>query len=50
MKLKEYKSKSVCVNSCHTKLVAEELKDSDVLVCTVVGFPLGAMDSKAKAF
>ncbi|GAA0120849.1 MAG: deoxyribose-phosphate aldolase [Clostridium argentinense] len=47
---KEYKFKSVCVNSCHTKLVAEELKDSDVLVCTVVGFPLGAMDSKAKAF
>lgn len=47
---KEYNFKSVCVNSCYTELVANELKDSDVLVCTVVGFPLGAMDSKAKAF
>lgn len=47
---KEYKFKSVCVNSCYTELVAKELKDSGVLVCTVVGFPLGAMDSKAKAF
>ncbi|WP_010296125.1 deoxyribose-phosphate aldolase [Clostridium senegalense] len=47
---KEYKFKSVCVNSCYTKFVSEQLKDSGVLVCTVVGFPLGAMDSKAKAF
>ncbi|MEG0132803.1 MAG: deoxyribose-phosphate aldolase [Clostridium sp.] len=47
---KEYNFKSVCVNSCYTELVANELKDSDVLVCTVVGFPLGAMDTKSKAF
>ncbi|MEG1795015.1 MAG: deoxyribose-phosphate aldolase [Clostridium sp.] len=47
---KEYKFKSVCVNSCYTELVASELKDSDVLVCTVVGFPLGAMETKSKAF
>ena len=47
---KAYKFKSVCVNSCYTELVAKELKDSGVLVCTVVGFPLGAMDSKAKDF
>ncbi|WP_454054093.1 deoxyribose-phosphate aldolase [Clostridium sp. Marseille-Q7071] len=47
---KEYKFKSVCVNSCYTKFVSDELKDSGVLVCTVVGFPLGTMDSKAKAF
>ncbi|MEG2656794.1 MAG: deoxyribose-phosphate aldolase [Clostridium sp.] len=47
---KEYNFKSVCVNSCYTELVAKELKDSDVLVCTVVGFPLGAMDTKSKAF
>jgi deoxyribose-phosphate aldolase len=47
---KEYKFKSVCVNSCYTELAAKELKDSGVLVCTVVGFPLGAMDTKAKAF
>ncbi|MEG0307123.1 MAG: deoxyribose-phosphate aldolase [Clostridium sp.] len=47
---KEYNFKSVCVNSCYTELVAKELKDSGVLVCTVVGFPLGAMDTKSKAF
>lgn len=47
---REYKFKSVCVNSYYTKLVAEELKDSGVLVCTVVGFPLGAMETKSKAF
>ncbi|WP_346938966.1 deoxyribose-phosphate aldolase [uncultured Clostridium sp.] len=47
---KEYNFKSVCVNSCYTELVSKELKDSGVLVCTVVGFPLGAMDTKSKAF
>lgn len=47
---KDYKFKSVCVNSCYTKLVAEQLKDSGVLVCTVVGFPLGTMETKSKAF
>ena len=41
---------AVCVNSCHVALVCEQLKGSDVLVCTVVGFPLGAMHPKAKAF
>ncbi len=40
---KEYKFKSVCVNSCYTELVAKELKDSGVLVCTVVGIPLGGL-------
>lgn len=39
---KEYGFKSVCINPCHVKLVKELLKDSDVLVCTVIGFPLGA--------
>jgi deoxyribose-phosphate aldolase len=41
---------AVCVNSCHVALVGEHLKGSDVRVCTVVGFPLGAMHPKAKAF
>ena len=40
---------SVCVNSYYTAFVAEKLKDSDVKVCTVVGFPLGQMSTKAKA-
>lgn len=47
---KEYHFASVCVNSCHVEACAEMLKDSDVSVCTVVGFPLGAMSTKAKAF
>lgn len=39
---KEYDFKSVCVNPTNVKLAAELLEDSDVLVCTVIGFPLGA--------
>lgn len=41
---------SVCVNSCHVKLVSEELRGSGVKTCCVVGFPLGAMATEAKAF
>ena len=41
---------SVCVNSCHAALVSEMLSGSDVLTCCVVGFPLGAMLTKAKAY
>ena len=44
---KEYGFMSVCVNSYYTAFVAEKLKDSDVKVCTVVGFPLGQMSTKA---
>lgn len=47
---KEYKFKSVCVNSCFTKYVSEQLKGTEVDVCTVVGFPLGAMETESKAF
>ncbi|MCR5731527.1 MAG: deoxyribose-phosphate aldolase [Sphaerochaetaceae bacterium] len=47
---KEYKFASVCVNSCHVPLAAKLLKGSEVNVCTVVGFPLGAMSTKAKAY
>lgn len=41
---------SVCVNTCHVPAVAEALKESDVKTCCVVGFPLGAMLTSAKAF
>lgn len=41
---------SVCVNSSRVKLASKLLQGSDVKVCAVVGFPLGAMDSEAKAF
>ena len=45
-----YSFASVCVNSCYAKLVTEELKGSGVKTCCVVGFPLGAMATAAKAF
>ena len=41
---------SVCVNSSYVALVAKALQGSGVQTCTVVGFPLGAMSTKAKAF
>lgn len=41
---------SVCVNGYWVKSCAELLKGSDVKVCTVVGFPLGAMTTRAKAY
>lgn len=47
---KQYHFASVCVNSCHVGLVAELLKGTDSAACCVVGFPLGAMLSSAKAF
>lgn len=47
---REYKFKSVCVNSYYTKYVKEQLEGSGVLVCTVVGFPLGTMETVSKAF
>ncbi|NCB01593.1 MAG: deoxyribose-phosphate aldolase [Spirochaetia bacterium] len=46
----EHSFASVCINSCWTKVCSDELKDSDVKVCTVVGFPLGAMKSESKAY
>ena len=41
---------SVCVNSCRVAFVARKLQGTGVKVCSVVGFPLGAMTSRAKAF
>ena len=46
----KYNFKSVCVNAGHISLCRELLKDSDTLVCTVVGFPLGATTSDTKAY
>ncbi len=39
---------SVCVNSCYVSLAKAELENSNVKVCSVIGFPLGAMSTKAK--
>jgi deoxyribose-phosphate aldolase len=39
---KKYKFKAVCINPCYVSLAKELLKDTNVKVCTVIGFPLGA--------
>lgn len=46
----KYHFASVCVNPSNVPLAAKILKGTDVLVCTVVGFPLGATPSEVKAF
>ena len=47
---RKYSFASVCVNPTHVKLCAQLLEGSGVLVCTVVGFPLGATSTEAKVF
>lgn len=47
---KTYSFASVCVNQTHTALVKSALEGSTVKVCTVVGFPLGAVTPIVKAF
>ena len=47
---KIYDFKSVCINPCFIKAAKEFLKESDVLICTVIGFPLGSMTTEAKVF
>lgn len=47
---KEFHFASVCVNPGFVPLAAKELKGSDVKVCTVVGFPLGATLPESKAY
>ncbi|MFD2518427.1 deoxyribose-phosphate aldolase [Salinimicrobium flavum] len=47
---KEYNFFSVCVNSGYVSLAKKNLAGSNVKVCTVVGFPLGAMSTPAKVF
>ena len=47
---RQYGFWSVCVNSCWVSRCRELLQGSQVKVCCVVGFPLGAMDPLSKAF
>ncbi|MBI9009795.1 MAG: deoxyribose-phosphate aldolase [Tenericutes bacterium] len=47
---KEYNFKSVCVNPTNVKYCSDELAGTEVLVCTVVGFPLGANTVETKVF
>jgi len=46
----QYHFHSVCVNSTHAALVSTHLRGTDVVTCCVVGFPLGAMVTNAKAY
>lgn len=46
----ENKFLGVCINPAYVKFAKESLNDSDVKIVTVVGFPLGANKSEAKAF
>ena len=47
---KEYDFKSVCINPCNIPYCKNLLRGSDVLVCTVIGFPLGAMSIESKCY
>ena len=42
---KTYHFASVCINPCYVGYAKKKLQDSDVKVCTVIGFPLGANTS-----
>lgn len=46
---RKYSFASVCVNPVHVRRCADALRGSDVLVCTVIGFPLGATPRENKA-
>jgi deoxyribose-phosphate aldolase len=43
-----YEFFSVCVNSCYVSLAKQQLKNTKIKVCSVIGFPLGAMSTQAK--
>ncbi len=47
---REYSFASVCVNPTWVKYASELLEGSEVKVCTVIGFPLGANTPETKAF
>lgn len=47
---KDFDFYSVCVNSCYVGLAASLLAGTDVKIAAVVGFPLGACTTEAKAF
>lgn len=47
---KQYQFKSVCINPTFVKYAAKALAGTSVLVCTVIGFPLGANTTETKVF
>lgn len=50
LEAKQYDFASVCVNPSWVKYCKQALEGSDVMVCTVIGFPLGATSTQSKAF
>lgn len=47
---KEHKFFSVCINPAYVRFAREKLKDTDVKVATVIGFPLGSTTKEVKAY
>lgn len=47
---KQYHFASVCIPPCYVEYAVEELKDSSVAVCTVIGFPFGNNTTETKAY
>ena len=47
---KEHNFRGVCINPAYVKSAKEALKDTEVKVVTVIGFPLGANKTEVKAF
>ncbi|MGD9887044.1 MAG: deoxyribose-phosphate aldolase [Bacilli bacterium] len=47
---KEFHFKGVCVNPCFVALARSILQETDIEVCTVIGFPLGANSTATKVF
>lgn len=47
---RQYGFASVCVNPCWVPVAAQELTGTEVKVCTVIGFPLGASSTQVKVF
>jgi len=47
---KQYNFYSVCVNSCYVPLAKQLMEETAVKVCSVIGFPLGAMSTEAKVY
>ena len=47
---KEHKFLGVCINPCYVRFAKENLKNSDVKIVTVIGFPLGANTTDVKVF
>lgn len=47
---KEFHFKSVCINPSWVEFAASELKDTEVEICTVIGFPLGSNTTETKVF